>query len=449
MNGTLEQSINCGTHQASDPASTQCDHGNVDVTSLGFYLVCWAQGTGNKNVEGRVFQINPLTDIASPVSGVLSLALAGTSVYASESCAKPEVAVTGPERFAVTYERQNTAGGAARLEVTRVYRLAGEWLVDQGSPGIGHVWNASNNPGQSDCNVRPIHLREGFFFASSTHETANTGSSPHVRTYQLRLAIVNAATIGATPTVPYSTTIAGAHWDDANNTVAGGYVLTAAEVLRSGDVLLAYENRIHTGGNYVSSIEIRVLAGPHHASPLSIRYSSSTLITVTDDNLAYRRPTLRGMHPRKFHASATVSGAHQVLMAYGLENISTPGDSQAKLAWVNVHNGAITVTPVTWRPNVGLDADLDKLGSASPIRGLSIKCGIAVADLEDSAGRQLSVQHTDGTHEFASGLPLWVDRPFSTTWAYGEKEYVILSIEGSDTGVTTAAQRFVSCLRVR
>lgn len=421
-----------GTDQVS--TETNSDHGNAAATRTGWICLPWNYNNANKGINARIYRIDADTDELLSQTGTISLATSGTTFYASETCAKPFAAALSDDSFVVTWERQNAAtGAAARLECARIYWDGITWAVDRASAGVGHAIDESIDPGGSDANCRTLGVNDGYFFVSYSSKTADVAGPPHERTYTMRTGVFSWLVSGA-PVSVATKLYSGQHWDDANNTITGGFLLSHSDITRRGDVFLVWENRDWNGSVYDSSIQYRILSGPYSAAPLT-EVATGTIATSTSATLALRRPFVSGKHPRLYRSATTTSGASEMVLVYGEENIATPGDSAAKMRVLSLYNNTLSGASVTWTANFGLNGNLDRLGSACAVNGTLLEGGIAVANYDSDAGRYLSLQHTNGTtHEVMVGTPLWPDRPFALTLPLGGNEYFILSYEGR--GVT-------------
>lgn len=451
---TLAVSTEVGGFQVSQSTQNTATHGFVAPSRSGFVCMSWTHSSTNKNVSCTIGLIDPVSDTFQPVCGNIALALAGTSVYGGgESCEKAWCCALTDDTFVVTWERQATASTEGQIECARIYRSGGVWTAETASTGIGYVLDANVAPGDADANCRSTFVRNNIFFVSYSTETANSGTAPHLRAYTLRTGLFDWTTTGQAPSSLGTKQYPSQHWDDtdAAPTVSGGYLVSHSVVTARGDLFVAWEARTHSGGTYTSTLEFRLLAGPYAAVPLAEISTSSSLFTaLTDSNLALRRPQFGGLNPTLYSAIATTSGANRVLMAYGQENISTPASSVAKLAWISLYAGAMSKADVTWTSNGGVDGTADAMSSAAAVVGLNLSAGLANANYDSNKSRYFSIQHSDGTTHEVTGrrFVMWPDRPFAMIWRWKDREYLVLYYEGSNTGVASAAQKYVECWRL-
>lgn len=448
----LFDSIYIGSVQTSPSTQNTCTHGAVAAApKSGFVIRCWNHGSSAKSVSARVTQLipgkTPDDDTFQPLGGNIAIAAPG----ANESCEKAWACAISPTEFVVTWERQNTAGSTAAIECARVYLSEGSWLVDQPSAGTGYVIdNTGVNYGEADCNCRIRYVEDGYFFISYATETANTGTSPHERTYTLRTGLLSWLTTGA-PTSIATKAYSGQHWDDTDSTgetTAGGYLLSHACVTARGDILIAWENRDHNGVNFVNSIELRLLTGLYSTSPLTELATSSTLFSLTNNGYAYRRPQLASLHPNIYKAIPTASGASRVIMAWGSENITTPSSSTPQLSIITLYAGSMAATTLTWTANTGNNTNADQTASAAAVASRFIEAGACNANYDSDIGRYFSLQHTNGDHEILRGSPRWIDRPNFSVFPYRGREYLFMAYEGSADGVSSNSATFIDCYRL-
>lgn len=440
--------------QASSASHTRADHGNVAVTRLGYVCVPWVHGTANKDIACRIYRIDEAAEKFTAMSPVIELAASGTTYYASESCVKVRTCALTDDSFVVAWERQNTAGGEAQIECARVYKSGNEWLVDQETANAaGYIIDDAPDPGDADCNPRVTYVDDGYFFISYTNETANSGTAPHVRTYQVRTNLLDWTTTGTDPVSLGNKAYANQQWDDEDGvaqTATGGYLITDSVVTRRGDILVAWENRDHDGAStYNSAIKFRLLSGLYHATPLTELDADDAIVTSTSSTTALRRPSMAGLHPRFARSAPTTDGASEVIWTYGQEICGASGatdSSQAKFGMLRLYQGGMTEVPYVWPGNTGIDTTKDLMGSSCVVYGYKFQGAFAVARYESSGGRTLVCVQKGGTgHESVTGAVLWPDRPSAVTWYSRGKEFLVLTYEGSDDGVANSSHRFVDC----
>lgn len=424
------------TDRVSLPAHAPADHGQVARLPDGTTCRPYSWDAPNRRISCRITSVNPDNPAAPKVRTDLSLAISGTSIFAGgESCEKPWVSRLSEDEFVVTWERQATAVASGRVEGVRLYRNAttGQWQVDTESEGVGYSLG-TGDPGEADMNCRTCFVENGYFAISYAVETANAGASPHERTYAKRVALLSWLVAGA-PVAVDTLAVADQHMDDddTNPIIAGGYLLSTIRMTNRRDIFVAWENRDWNGANFVNTIQYRVLAGLYHATPLTTVLETGTILSLTDDDAAYRRPAFDCIHPDEGLSIPTGStGGTEMVWVFGAEDVDDPERSNAGLGVLTLYGGeALRESARDWNANSGLNASRRKLGSACAVQGRTIRCGIAVANYDADAGRTLSMMHTDGRHEFLPTSVRWPDRPFGCVWvAPNGKEYLYLTYEG-------------------
>lgn len=432
------------TRKVSPTAHAPADHGQVavlpDLTSCSI----WSHGTG---IACRIVGVDPDYPDDIRYEQVVALAVNGTSIYpGGESCEKPWIARLSETELVATWERQATADTTARIEGARIYKSGESWTVDAATVGsVGYPLDTSVADGDGDANCRTIFLENGYFVCSYATETANSGTAPHERTYTKRHKVFSWLAAGA-PTEEVALQYTGRHWDDddANPTVAGGYLTSHLCVTHRRDILVVWEERDHNGANYVNTLQARLIAGLYAASPFT-EVQTATLLSVTDGNLALRRPSLASLNPVLFGSTPSPNGGEDVWMAFGEEDVDDPESSNAKLARISLYAGATMSIAeyVNWQANLGLNANIAKMISASAIHGRNIKGAICVANFDTDAGRTLSLQHSDGSHEWVATPVRWPDRPWGEIVHRNGREYLFLASEGfNDSGGD--AERYLS-----
>lgn len=416
----------------STVAQRPSDHGQSAHLPNGTSCSVWSYGAGGTDtVACRVIEIDP----ANPQNIIRTTDLILAVPGGGENCQKSWVARLSENEFVVTWERQTA--GADKIECARIYDAGESWASDQAVAGTsGHVLGDDVATGDADANCRTVFVQNGYFAIRYCTETSNSGTAPHVRVYTIRHALLSWLASGA-PTSVATKSYTSQNWDDDNATptASGGFML--GEMIRTGrgDFLSIWENRVANGGNFDSSLKIRILAGLYHATPLSELASGAFKTITASDTLALRRPRLANLHPMIYGSTLTdfATGGEQILLVYGQEDVSAANAGAAKMGLICLNAGAApSLKDLHWKTNLDSGAAAELNGSACAVVGLDLSCGISVAKYDSDGGRQFSVQHADGRHEWIGNGTDWPDRPSAEVWLnpLDGEQYLFLSSEG-------------------
>jgi len=423
------------SRKQSPAAHAPADHGQVAYLPDGTAATVWSwDGPTNRRISCRITRFDPNRPESILSEQVLDLALAGTSVFeGGESCEKPWISRLSETEFFVSWERQATAAASGQVEGARLFFNGTVWEADMDAGGVGWALGTGNH-GDADMNVRSCFVENGYVAISYAVETANSGTTPHERTYTKRVAVIPWLTAGDPSAGAITAAIANQHMDDddAAPIIQGGFMLSTIRVTSRRDLFVAWENRDWNGANFENTIKYQIRAGLYHATPLT-SLETGTILSLTDDDAAYRRPAFDCIHPDEGLSIPTGStGGTEMVWVFGAEDVDDPERSNAGLGVLTLYGGAaLAESARDWNANSGLNANRRKLGSACAVMGRTLRCGIAVANYDADAGRTLSVMHTDGAHEFLPTSVRWPDRPYGCCWtAPNGKDYLFLTYEG-------------------
>lgn len=432
----------------STTAQRPADHGQVAVLPNGTTCSIYSHGSGGTDtVACQVIEVDPANPSVIIKTTSLTLAVPG----GSENCQKAWVARLSETEFVATWERHTS--GADKIECARIYDAGESWAADQQTAGTaGWVIASDVASGDGDANCRTIYYQDGYFAIRYATETSNSGSAPHVRVYTIRHGLLRWVSTDTTgPVSVGSQAYASQNWDDddATPTASGGFMLGEMIRLGRGDLLAIWENRVANGGAFNSTLKIRLLSGLHHATPMTEIATGAFKTITASDTLALRRPRLANLHSRIYGSTLTdyYTGGEQVLLTYGQEDVSSDDSGVAKLGLITLNAGAApSLQDLFWKPNLDALGNAENMGSSCVAVGPGFAFGIAVAKYDGGGGRQFSVQHTDGRHEWIGNGTDWPDRPSVEVWINPNdgEPYVFISSEGYDlTGQSAKLDRIL------